>query len=272
MLLLLSTLAATAETPFTGEQYRYGNAGIFERIAVDLIAFPASAGGWSAPEWAAAGSVGVSTVGLMWPTDPSPDVRLDRWIRAELDPLPDVWAIEIQAVLWSGMALGGGLTWGAAELYDWPDVAEGMSLMAESVAVSQVYHLTFKLLIGREGPEQGDGLGLVLGPTESFRLFPAGTPSGHAATLMATLGAADAYWKPSWPISVASHTVVIAYIGMHVATHRHFLSDSIWGSAMGYGVARWVVNNRASDAHRERVALRPWASPVGPGLVVQGRF
>ncbi len=63
----------------------------------------------------------------------------------------------------------------------------------------------------------------------------------------------------------------------HVVEHRHFLSETIWGAAMGWYVGRWVVRHRASWRYGERereprVAIVP--APVGGalGLAVTARL
>ena len=45
----------------------------------------------------------------------------------------------------------------------------------EAVTVAVTLHLVQKLAIGREGPTDGDGLGIIYGPTEGIHLYPAGT-------------------------------------------------------------------------------------------------
>ncbi len=246
------------QTLWTGDRYRYGEAGVFERALLDLVAIPASAPTWTTRGWLELGGVSVVTVGLMLPLDPSLDVRLDQYVYSDMSWLPHIWGMEMQVPLWTGLAVGSTGLWGAAWLLDWPREAQAMSLAAEALAVNQVYHLGMKLPLGREGPENGDGLGLVLGPTESFRLFPAGTPSGHAATLFSFLAVLDAYYRPPLALSVPLHVGLSGLIAMHALNHKHFISDSFWGAAQGYAIGRWVVKHRASRDHLERTAsLRP---------------
>lgn len=277
-LLLLALLASLApaeadgvppEAPFLGERYRYGNMPVIPRVLHDIPALPGAMPWWEPEGWLLFGGVGLFVGGMMLPLDPSPDVRLDRWLLEHGDPVvPEIWTTPMQVALWGGMAVGGFGTWGAAALFDWPEVAEGMSLAGEALAVSQFYHLSLKLLIGREGPRDGDGLGLVLGPAHAFRLFPAGTPGGHAATLYSVLGALEAWYAPPWPVVVLDHAVVGGLILAHVANHRHFLSDAVWGGTMGYAVGRWVVRHRSTRyAYDAGAPVRLQASWCGgPGV------
>jgi hypothetical protein len=67
-------------------------------------------------------------------------------------------------------------------------------------------------------------------------------------------------------------------VAFHVIDHRHFLSDSLWGAAMGFYVGRWVVRHRESSlagdtgAPAARATLVPLMLPDGAGLalVVRG--
>ncbi len=255
---------------FHGPSYRYDERGVFERTALDVVAIPAGAAVWERGEWLTFGGVVAATGALMVPTDPSPDVRLDNWIEREFDPwMPDLWKMEYQAFLWGGLALGGFGSWGYAALTGNRRLAEAMSLTGEAVAVSQVYHLSLKLLTGREGPRMARGRGIFHGPAESLRLFPAGFPSGHFATLYAVFGTAQAYWEFPTVWDVTGHVLMGALASTHVLNHRHFLSEIIAGSAMGYAVGRWVVRHRSTRfEYRDGRSLRVTLLPTPRGVSV----
>lgn len=276
---------------FVGEDWRYGQRGVIPRAFADLLAIPSGAPFWRPRGWLGAASVMVPVGILMAPMHPSPDARLDQWTRVHTDPVvPKIWVLPMQVGLFGGIFVGGFGTWGAAAAFDWPVVAQGMSLTLESAGVAQLTHLYMKLLIGREGPGDGDGLGIILGPSASLGLFPAGTPSGHAATLFAILGSTQAFFQPPLPVAIGTHAVVGGLIVMHVLNHGHFISDSLWGSAMGYAIGVWVVQHRSSHfAYRqgrpqrlEALGLRragpslhlaPWVPQgQGTGLLLGGSF
>lgn len=257
-----------------GEKYRYDKTDVLPRAAYDVVAIPAYTTQWKLKDWAIFSAVMAPTLGLMIPTDPSPDVRIDRWIQDEFDPwMPDIWGTEFQVALWGGLAVGGFGSWGYAALADKKDLAQGMSLMGESLAVTQMYHLTIKLLVGREGPRQGEGLGIFRGPAESFQLFPAGTPSGHFATLYAVFGSAQAYWQFPIGWDIAGHSVLAVLGSTHVINHRHFLSELIVGSAMGYAISHWVVRHRSTRyRYREGEPVRVTLFPRPRGFTLSVRF
>ncbi|MCB9780505.1 MAG: phosphatase PAP2 family protein [Alphaproteobacteria bacterium] len=263
--------------PLHGPAFRYGELGLFPRAFSSMAAIPLGVPRWRAKGWLGLAGVMVPVGAMMLPLDPSPDARVEHWLLAHDDGVPEIWATEMQAVLWPTLAVGTLATWGGAALADRPDIEQGMSLTVESVAVAQVYHLTLKMLIGREGPEHGDPpLGRILGPTASFRLFPAGTPSGHAATLFAMLGATQVYFAPPVWVTVLTHGLTGGLVVMHVVNHRHFASDSLWGSALGYSVGAWVVKHRSTRYGYRDGAYRPVRidrTPVQVGfapMVVQG--
>ena len=282
LLALFAAPAVAAEGVFLGPQFRWSEMPVLKRVVRDVVAIPANAPQWSAGDWAQlalwSGAVGA----LMVPLDDPPDARLDRWMREELDPrLPTVWNDWMQPLLWGGIAVGSIGTWWWAVSTGNDHVAQGCSLMGEALAVSQVYHLTFKLALGRDGPTDGDGTGDIKGPANAIAVYPAGTPSGHAATLFSLTTAGLAYFRPPAWFQALGYGAAGGLVAFHVIDHRHFLSDSVWGAAMGFYVAQWVVKNRASplprDADRDarpagtRLVVVPLAFPGGAGLALVGR-
>lgn len=262
---------------FLGDGYRYPDRPIVQRILFDVVAIPADVPRWSATDAAGLALTAVAVTGLMWPADPSLDVRLDRWFRERVSRTgPTVWNDWVQGTLWVGVAAGGLGTWGWATLRGDTYVAQGCSLMAEALTVAQVYHLTVKLLVGREGPQDGAGTGRVLGPGASLRLYPAGTPSGHAATLYSLLSAGTAYFEPPLALEVGLHLLAGGLVLFHVVDHRHFLSDSLFGSVLGWSVGRWVVLHRRSPSPDRgagpAVRLLPIAIRSGGGLALAGAW
>jgi hypothetical protein len=270
---------AADEGVFLGPQFRWAEMPVLERVLHDVVAIPANAPRWSAGDWAQLALWSGAVVTLMLPLDDPYDVRLDRWIHQELDPrLPTVWNDWMQPLLWGGIAVGGLGTWWWATSTGNNRVAQGCSLMGEALAVSQVYHLTFKFILGRDGPSDGDGTGDIKGPVNAFRVYPAGTPSGHAATLFSLTTAGLAYFRPPVWAQALGYGVAGGLVAFHVIDHRHFLSDSLWGAAMGFYVGRWVVRHRESSLAGEtaapgaRATLVPVPLPGGAvlALVVRG--
>ncbi|ACL67555.1 conserved hypothetical protein [Anaeromyxobacter dehalogenans 2CP-1] len=277
--LALAPGAAAAEEPgpFLGEGTRWADLPVVRRVLLDVVAIPADAPRWSAPDAAGLAVALGAGLALMWPAHPSADVRLDRWITRELNPhLPLVWNDVVQPALWGGIAVGGLGTWWLATARGDAHLAQGCSLMAEALTVAQAYHVSVKLLVGREGPHDGAGEGRVLGPRASLRLYPSGTPSGHAATLYSLLSAGTAYFEPPLAAQLGLHALAGGLVAFHVIDHRHFLSDSLLGSVLGWSVGRWVVLHRRSDPDAppsrggSSLALVPLPLPSGAGLALAG--
>lgn len=271
--------AGAYDGPLLGAQYSYAEMPVVRRVLYDLVAIPANVGSWDAGDWAQLGAIGGAVGALwLWPTDPSPDVRIDRWTTVHVNPhVPTVWNGVMQPLLWTAIAGGGLGTWWWASTHDRPDIAQGFSLMGEALAVTQVYHVTLKVLIGREGPGDGSQVGRTLGPLRALEYYPAGTPSGHAGTLYSLLSAGFAYFDPPTWVQAIGHVTVGGLVVAHVADHRHWLSDSLWGSAMGWYVGQWVVRHRTSPSIRARPGavtadVVPLPVAGGAGLAVVGAF
>ncbi|WP_242353011.1 MULTISPECIES: phosphatase PAP2 family protein [Anaeromyxobacter] len=270
------SLAGEDEGVYLGPRFRWAEMPVLQRVLHDVVAIPANAPRWSAGDFGQlalwSGAVGA----LMFPLHDPADARLDRWIHRELDSrLPTVWTEWMQPTLWAGIAAGGLGTWGWAVAHGDQRVAQGCSLMGEALAVSQVYHLTLKFALGRDGPWDGDQSGDIKGPANALRVYPAGTPSGHAATLFSLATAGLSYFRPPVWVQVLGYGATTTLVAFHVIDHRHFLSDSLWGSAMGFYVGRWVVRHRASPLDADGRAIRaprasvvPLAVPGGAGLAL----
>lgn len=253
------------------DDLRYPETNIFLRILADIPAIPASVTTWGWGDWAIFAGV-TGTVGtLMLPTDPPPDVRFNRWITPETDKfLPEIWAMEYQVPFWAALASGLFTTWGVAWLREDDELFESLSLAAEAVTVGQVYHLSLKLAFGR------DGSGTLKSFPESLELFPQGTPSGHFTTLYAIYGSLEAYWDPHWAVRVGMHTLLASMWITHMLNHKHYLSEQLFGAALGYSVSYWVVRHRSSRHRYEEdgTPLRIGVMPVqgGGGLTLGGSW
>ncbi len=277
LLLFLATSAAqaTEEVPtprfLLGDGLRYENAVLPLRVAADLVAIPAGIPHWEEEDWAWAITFGAPTVALMLPLEHPNDAHVQAWVRSQLGPKRLVWTPLGEVAMWSGL-------WGTAAgflAYGWwanePRYVEQFSLMLEAFSVTQLYHVGFKLLLGREGPNDGEGLGVIHGPPGFFRLFPAGTPSGHVASLYAMVGSLDGYWANPW-LSAAVHLFALSFATTVVLDNYHFVSDALWGAGMGYFIGRWVVRHRAGPKRAGPLPSNVAIVPARNGLAVQVVF
>lgn len=234
----------SCEGPLQGDELRYPNARVVERTWNDLAAVPASVVAWDGGDWLRFSAFAAPTIGLMLPTQPSLDVRLQSYISRHERPWADKLFVKIQTIP-EGVFLAayGAALFSAAYVRDDDKLFEYGTLSLEALGIEQFYHVTMKLLIGRESPYQGNHQGEVYGPTKVS--FPGGTPSGHAATYYAMMAVLMEYWDKR-PLYVLGHLGGLFVSASLVYERQHFLSDVIFGAGMGYYIGRWIVRHRSS--------------------------
>ncbi len=271
----------SCEGPLQGDELRFPNARVAPRTWADLAAVPASVVTWDGGDWARFGAFAAPTVGLMVPNDErSLDVRFQRWLRERESPGLDRFFVKIKTIP-EGIALGvyGAIIFSAAYVRQDKRLFEYGTLALEALAVQQFYHITTKLLLGRESPYQANGLGEIHGPT-AFH-FPGGTPSGHASTAYAMLAVLAEYWD-KWPLYVLAQLGGLYVSAALVYERQHFISDVVMGAGMGWYIGRWIVRHRSSKyrcraksklAWHQKVMWLPIVSGVqGFGLAASYRY
>jgi len=239
---------------FKGNNHRYPRRSVLSRIWRSVVGAPLNVVYWDRLDLTYASLLATGTAGLMMPTDPSPDARLQHWLDKRRTPALDrafppitTLKLALPSLAFVGVIAGFG------KLADEPRIHEYGSLMFEAVATAQILHLGGKLMIGRESPYQGSGNGSVHGPADSVGLLPSGTPSGHAATVCSMAGVTAAYFDD--PAANVASLAACGYMGASLLHNRqHFISDVLLGGAMGYFVGRWVVDHRSS---KTRYGKRP---------------
>lgn len=269
--------------PFLGERLRYQNAGFFRRVAADLAAIPLGVTRWDAGDWTWFGLTAGATLGLFLPLHAPLDQRFQNFL-AEVAPMPGVWSPANDIVIFGsllGMALGtlGYGYWKSEDAF-----VETFSLMAEALVITQIFHISSKLLLSRDGPNTGNGR-TIYGPTPgTFERFPEGAPSGHTATLFALSTVISQYWQTPW-LSAVLYVASSALATAIVLDRYHYVSDVLWGGSMGIAVGRYVVRHRSTrfqyvDGEPTRkarpVEMAPLVLPTpdgaAAGAVLQGDF
>lgn len=261
MVLIAVSTSALAQSPhgvLTGDEWRYTDhdrrfhlivLDVFERAAVDLVSIPAGFFiTWSRDDYAAFTGWSALVLSLMI-GQPSADVQLQNWVHATLGRRGErftLWTPLGDALIWAGIWAASAVSLAIGWFGGQPGLVEMCALMVEAFILGQVFEVVPKLLIGREGPMNGDGQARVLGPAAGVRLFPAGTPSGHAQTLYAMMGAVSAYWGNPW-LTAALQIFGFAVCATLLVDDYHYASDLIWGAAMGWELGAWVVNHRAAQ-------------------------
>lgn len=277
-------LPDSAHGVFTGEQWRYRRANLFSgllmRTAADLVAIPSGAPWWGGGDWVAFGGVVGSSVALSVGR-PSLDVQFQGFVQNQLLG-PDhfrVWGMTGDLVIWSttGALTVGLLLYGLVSGHQ--AATQTAALMIEAFAVAQLYHQMIKLLVGRAGPSRPELEGQYFGPAEAVKLWPAGTPSGHMASMYALLSVVM-YSVDHPAVWVGLNAFALVFGAALVGDNYHWVSDVILGGAIGFCVGRWVVQHRSTHyrygeeaAAPVRVGFAPIVLPgSGAGLAVVGSF
>jgi membrane-associated phospholipid phosphatase len=104
--------------------------------------------------------------------------------------------------------------------------------MIRAQVVSQIWVQTLKYSVGRERPDGSNN--------HSF-------PSGHAATSMATSAVLMRHY--GWKVGVPAYAVAAYVAASRVHDNRHYLSDVVFGAAMG------IASERTVTLHSTRYAV-----------------
>lgn len=221
---------------------------VFKRLGADLLAIPAAFfTTWQRADYAALIGWGAPTLAFM--VGPVPlDSRLQFWVHDTFGRAGQrftVWTKLGDVVFWAAVWAASVSTLLAGWFGPEKRLVEMFALMMEAFGLGQFWELVPKLLLGREGPMNGEGLGVVYGPSRALALFPAGTPSGHASTFYAMMGVVSAYWENPW-LTAALHAVGLLFCATMLVDDYHFVSDIVWGAAMGWELGAWVVRHRST--------------------------
>ena len=176
----------------------------------------------------------------------------------------DDLADEIETNVRLNDAMAGGKTYGAFTVQTFVGVGmygagwiakkgrlatAGADIMRAQI-LSQAYVQAIKYTVRRERPDKSN--------SHSF-------PSGHSASAFATAGVLQRHY--GWKVGVPA-TMLAAYVAAsRVHDNRHYLSDVIFGSAMGIAGQRTVTLH----AGRYGLSLAPSAGPRRAGLMVSVR-
>lgn len=288
---------ATPRGLFLGDEWRYRSGppwpwlkGLVLRTLADLVSIPSTVVHWSVGDWALFAAVTAPTLAAFVPIEGrSADARLQdvlhqaRGANCELAPVDSTVCQSARPAsfhLWTpGSNLAIGLTQVltpltlmlAGALAGNDALLESSTLAAEALLVAQAYHVTLKLLTGREGVLHRSGAGDFFGPTRLW--FPDGFPSGHAASLFALIGAYSTYVDAPW-----LHVLLLG-VGGALATwlvldDYHFASDVFFAATTGYLVGRWVVRHRREHPTSGVTwqAVTPVVSANGVGLASSWAF
>lgn len=134
-------------------------------------------------------------------------------------------------------------------LTDNPRARETGLLAAEALLDSSIVGGAIKLAANRARPDSGPLRGEFFTSGSSF-------PSGHAFNIWSFASVvAHEYSDHRW-VQIAAYSTAMAVSAGRVAAQRHYLSDVLVGSALGYAIGRYVyrTHQRLDRAGLSRVS------------------
>ncbi len=176
---------------------------------------------WRFISWDTAAVLGIgggaALVGHIWDDDLAHEVATNPSLNDAFQPGNTYGSFPVQALVGVGLYAGGMLAnnGGLAVV--------GADIMRAQV-VSQLYVQAIKFSVQRERPDGSNN--------QSF-------PSGHAASAFATAGVLQQHY--GWKIGVPAVAVAAYVATARVHDNRHYLSDVIFGAAMGIAGERTVT-------------------------------
>lgn len=132
-----------------------------------------------------------------------------------------------------------------------------LSVMA--ITHSQIVVGALKLAAGRERPEDNDGQGRFWKGKTSF-------PSGHAISNWAFASVVAAEYPDNRLVQVGAYSLATIVSVSRVTGRRHFPSDVVVGSAMGFLIGRYIVRAHQGTSDftghpKLKALLSPQAAP-----------
>jgi membrane-associated phospholipid phosphatase len=131
-------------------------------------------------------------------------------------------------------------------------------LSAEALINSTIAGATLKVISQRARPMAG---------VERSEFFDGGSsfPSGHSTQAWAVAAVIASEYKHRPAVQIAAYGIASAVSVARFTGHKHYLSDVVAGSALGYGIGKFVFNTR----HRESVEKEDGAISKWPLITPQ---
>jgi|SRR5947209_17276580 len=117
----------------------------------------------------------------------------------------------------------------------------GTEAVIDAILVSEV----IKLAANRERPDEGNGTGGFW--AHGTRSYSDSFPSGHAIESWAFARTIASEYPNKWT-QIGVYSLATAISVSRVTSLRHFPSDALVGSVLGYLIGGYVVNHHAADS------------------------
>ncbi len=156
----------------------------------------------------------------------------------------------------------GGALYLTGEVFDQKGLRKTALLSLESWLISGVIVNAFKVVVGRQRPDNNN-YSFQFQPF-SFRSSKHSFPSGHSSTAFAVAAVIDGQ-SDSIFLDISVYTLAAAAALSRIHDSKHWLSDTVAGSALGYFVGKMISgihsNNPAPDS-RVTISLIPRKSSL----------
>ncbi len=181
------------------------------------------------------GGGGAALVGHIWDDDLADEIETNPALNDAMAPGNTYGGFSVQVAIGAGLYATG---WFAKK----GGLARTGGDILRAQLLSQAYVQALKFTVRRERPDASD--------QQSF-------PSGHSASAFATAGVLQRHY--GWKLGVPA-TIVAGYVATaRVHDNRHYLSDVIFGGAMGIAAERTVT------IHSGRYGVTVNATPLPGG-------
>jgi membrane-associated phospholipid phosphatase len=182
-------------------------------------------------------------VGHIWDDDLAGELETNVRLNDAFGPGKTYGAFTVQTVIGIGLYAGGRMGNKGRLAQTGGDIMRGQIL-------SQVYVQGLKYTVQRERPDKSNH--------HSF-------PSGHSASVFATAGVLQRNY--GWKVGVPGYAVASYVAASRVHDNRHYLSDVIFGAALGIAAEHTV------SVHSRRYAfdVTPTPTPGGAAVMVAVR-
>jgi membrane-associated phospholipid phosphatase len=136
------------------------------------------------------------------------------------------------------------------------------AVLASSAMLQSGLLVTFlKGMFGRQRPFWADGIDRWSGPVGFFKRFESGQkgrydsfPGGHSITAFSLATVVAMQYRESVWVPILAYATATGVALSRTTENKHWLSDSLVGSVLGYVIGRLVVRN-----HRSRYHVTPTA-------------
>lgn len=188
---------------------------------------------------------GAALVGHVWDDDLAGEIETNVRLNDAMQPGHTYGAFSFQALIGVGLYSGGWIAKNDKVAVTGADIMRAQLL-------GQAYVQALKFTVQRERPDKSNHV--------SF-------PSGHSASAFATAGVLQRHY--GWKVGIPA-TLVAGYVATaRVHDNKHYLSDVIFGGAMGIAAQRTVTLH--SGRYGMTVAPRVARGMTGVMIVVDSR-